>query len=338
MKPRRPRSSVRFMTTITKDFVRANDIDIHYVDTGNTDAPTLVLLHGGLVSTSEIWAPTPISYASHMRRLAEEFRIIAPDARGSAMTTHSGGPVSMSMLADDVAALIEALGLDRPAVAGFSEGGLTALLLGIRHPDSIRALVCDSGYDLLNPQAPAFAMLPALLGGLPHVDPDVVEQSFGQDPEMAEVFALMKADQDAARGEGYWRTYVEAHPRALVALARLRLRRSRQDQRADLDPGRRSRPLLLGGGGCSGIQEPQRWTTRRDTKHRTRDQRGQDRDTRQLPSQLDKAPPGEQQTPRTTPPAPPASSPDRSAGRRGGSAAHEPDPEHDQHRQAAGRR
>jgi pimeloyl-ACP methyl ester carboxylesterase len=84
-----------------------------------------------------------------------------------------------------------------------------ALLLGIRHPDSIRALVCDSGYDLLNPDAPAFAMLPALLGGLAHVDPDVVEQSFGQDPEMAEVFALMKADQDAARGDGYWRTYVE---------------------------------------------------------------------------------------------------------------------------------
>jgi hypothetical protein len=53
---------------------------------------------------------------------------------------------------------------------------------------------------MLNPDAPAFAMLPALLGGLPHVDPDVVEQSFGQDPEMAEVFALMKADQDAARG------------------------------------------------------------------------------------------------------------------------------------------
>ena len=75
------------MTTITKDFVRANDIDIHFVDAGTTDAPTLVLLHGGLVSTSEIWAPTPISYASHLRRLAEEFHIIAPDARGSALTT-----------------------------------------------------------------------------------------------------------------------------------------------------------------------------------------------------------------------------------------------------------
>jgi pimeloyl-ACP methyl ester carboxylesterase len=287
MKPRRSPSSVRFMTTITKDFVWANDIDIHYIDAGATDAPPLVLLHGGLVSTSEIWAPIPISYASQLRRLAEEFHIIAPDARGSAMTSHSGGPVSMSVLADDVAGLIDALGLDRPAVAGFSEGGLVALLLGIRHPDSMRALVCDSGYDLLNPDAPAFAMLPALLGGLPHVDPDVVEQSFGQDPEMAEVFALMKADQDAARGEGYCR--------ALVALARLRLRRSRQDHRADLDPGRRSRPLLLCGGGCGGIQEPRPWPARRDTKHRPRDQHRQDRGTSQLPHQLDRATPGEEQ-------------------------------------------
>jgi pimeloyl-ACP methyl ester carboxylesterase len=105
----------------TGEYVRANDIDIHYIDAGPTDAPTLVLLHGGLVSTSEIWASTPISYASHLRRLAEEFHIIAPDARGSAMTTHSGGPVSMSMLADDVAGLIDGPGLGRPAVAGFSE-------------------------------------------------------------------------------------------------------------------------------------------------------------------------------------------------------------------------
>jgi len=66
MKPRRSPSSVRFMTTITKDFVRANDIDIHYIDAGTTDAPTLVLLHGGLMSTSQIWAPTPISLAMRL--------------------------------------------------------------------------------------------------------------------------------------------------------------------------------------------------------------------------------------------------------------------------------
>ena len=101
------------------------------------------------MSTGEIWEPTPISYASYLRRLAEQFHIIAPDARGSAMTSYPSGPVSMSMLADDVAALIDALGLDRPAVAGFSEGGQVALLLGIRHPDSLalwsatRAMTCS---------------------------------------------------------------------------------------------------------------------------------------------------------------------------------------------------
>jgi pimeloyl-ACP methyl ester carboxylesterase len=195
-------------TTMTGNFIRANGIDTHYIEAGTISAPTLVLLHGGLVSTSEIWDPTPISYGSHLPRLAEHFHVIAPDARGSAKTKYSAGPVSLSMLADDVAALIDALGLDRPTVAGFSEGGQVALLLGIRHPDSTRAVVCDSGYDVLNPDAPAFKMLPALMGGLSEVDPDVVEQSFGHDPQMAEVFAQMKADQDAACGEGYWRTYV----------------------------------------------------------------------------------------------------------------------------------
>jgi pimeloyl-ACP methyl ester carboxylesterase len=242
-----------------------------------------------------------------LQRLAEEFHIIAPDARGSAMTTHSGGPVSMSMLADDVAGLIDALGLDRPAVAGFSEGGLTALLLGIRHPDSIRALVCDSGYDLLNPDAPAFAMLPALLGGLPQVDPDVVEQSFGQDPEMAEVFALMKADQDAARGEGYWRTYV----------GRTLERWSHWPGYGYADLAKITVPTLILVGDrdhlCS-VEEAA--VAFRNLGHgqlavipnpRARDQHRQGRGTSQLPGQLDRATPGKEHTSRTTRPAPAAS-------------------------------
>jgi pimeloyl-ACP methyl ester carboxylesterase len=132
--------------------VHANRIDIHYVETGSGDP--LILLHGGLVSTSDLWAPTPISYSSYLERLGQRFRVIAPDARTSGRTRHTGGPVSASLLADDVAALITALGLEHPAVAGFSEGGLTALLLGIRHPSAVGAIVCDAGYDVLNPDAP----------------------------------------------------------------------------------------------------------------------------------------------------------------------------------------
>ncbi len=199
------------MTTITENLVTANGIDIHLVEAGAQDAPPLLLLHGGLVSTHPIWDPTPISYNAHVAGLASQFRVIAPDERGSGRTTHSGGPISMSLLADDVAALIDALGLERPVIAGFSAGGLTATIFGIRHPGVARAIVNDAGYDSLNPQAASFAMLRQMLGGSPDAtatDLDAAAASFESQPEMASLFQSMKADQDDGGGPGSWQTYL----------------------------------------------------------------------------------------------------------------------------------
>ena len=199
------------MTTTTESLVHANGIDIHITEAGHREAPPLVLLHGGLVSTNPIWEPTPIAYNRHLADLATQFRVIAPDERGSGRTTHSGGSISMSLLADDVAALIEALELRRPAVAGFSAGGLTATILGIRHPGVAQAIVNDAGYDFLNPEASSFAMMRQMLGGSPEAteaDPDAAAAFFASQPEMAPMFELMRADQDAGGGPGYWRTYL----------------------------------------------------------------------------------------------------------------------------------
>ena len=49
-----------------------------------------------------------------MDTLASHFRVIAPDTRGCGRTAHTGGAVTFDLLADDVAALIDALGLERP--------------------------------------------------------------------------------------------------------------------------------------------------------------------------------------------------------------------------------
>ena len=46
-------------------YVRANGIDIHYLDQG--EGEPLVLLHGGMVSTNLIWAGVPVAYASSMK-------------------------------------------------------------------------------------------------------------------------------------------------------------------------------------------------------------------------------------------------------------------------------
>ena len=189
--------------------VHANGIDIHYLDHGQGEP--LVLLHGGVVSTNPIWTGVPVAYASHMDTLGGHFRVIAPDTRGCGKTVHSGGTISFDLLADDVAALIEALDLERPLIAGFSDGGITATVLGIRHPDAVRAIVNHAGFDAFDPDAPTIAMMRQILGGSPDAtepDPDAAARGFEASEQMRAMFELMKRDQDDGQGEGHWREYL----------------------------------------------------------------------------------------------------------------------------------
>ena len=191
-------------------YVSANGVDIHYLEQG--DGEPLVLLHGGMVSTNPIWSGVPIAYAGHMDTLAEHFRVIAPDTRGGGKTRHTGGPISFDLLADDVAALINALGLERPLIAGFSEGAITATILGIRHPDTVRAIVNHAGFDAFDPgNTGLFAVMRQILGGSPDAtqpDPDAAARGFEASEQMRPMFELLKRDQDTGQGEGHWRTYL----------------------------------------------------------------------------------------------------------------------------------
>jgi pimeloyl-ACP methyl ester carboxylesterase len=193
---------------MTTACVHANGIDINYVEAG--EGEPLLLLDNAMVSTNPVWAALPFAYASFLGTLAEHFRVIAPDTRGSGKSVHPGGPIPAALLADDVAALIEALNLDRPLICGFSDGGETATLVGIRHPGSVRAIVNHGGYDLFNPDphAPAIAMTRQMLGGsagATQADPEV---SASRSPELRALFELMKADHDRAQGAGHWKTVV----------------------------------------------------------------------------------------------------------------------------------
>ncbi|MDP8952216.1 MAG: alpha/beta hydrolase [Actinomycetota bacterium] len=190
-------------------YVHANGIDIYYIEAGRGEP--LLLLHGGVVSTNSVWAGHPWAYVSHMDTLAEHFRVIAPDTRGHGRTINAGGgSISYTQLADDVVELIDALGLDRPMICGFSDGGMTATITGIRHPGSVRAIVNHAGYDTFNPQAPSMPMMRQNLGGSPdatQADPDVIAQAFESSEQMRAMFELVKADHDGAQGAGYWKTH-----------------------------------------------------------------------------------------------------------------------------------
>src|SRR6478736_2209971 len=98
---------VSLMTTAR---VHANGIDVYYVEAG--EGEPLLLFDNAMVSTNPVWAALTFAYASFLGMLAEHFRVIAPDTRGSGKSVHPGGPIPSALLADDVAALIDALTLD----------------------------------------------------------------------------------------------------------------------------------------------------------------------------------------------------------------------------------
>jgi 3-oxoadipate enol-lactonase/4-carboxymuconolactone decarboxylase len=102
-------------------------------ETGPAGAPAVVFSNS-LGTTVEMWD-------AQVRALAGRFRCIRYDTRGHGRSPATPGPVSIEMLVDDLASLIDALGLDRPVVVGLSLGGITAQGLAIRHPGKARALV-----------------------------------------------------------------------------------------------------------------------------------------------------------------------------------------------------
>jgi pimeloyl-ACP methyl ester carboxylesterase len=189
-------------------YVRANGIDIHYVEAGAGEP--LILLDNAMVSTNPIWSGLPVAFAAHMATLAEHFRVIAPDTRGSGRTVHSGGPIPSTLLADDVAAFVEALNLDPPLVCGFSDGGETATIVGIRHPGSVQAIVNLGGYDLFNPDphSPAIVMTRQMLGGRPDATQADPESMADRSDQLRPMFELMRSDHDSAQGPGHWKTVI----------------------------------------------------------------------------------------------------------------------------------
>ena len=117
--------------TTTGKYIEANGLKV-YLEVYGEGEP-LLLLHGG-TATSQSWT-------SHLPAFTEHFRVFTPDSRGHGKTDNPTGELGYRVMADDVAALVSALGLQRPLVLGYSDGGQIALELGMRHPGLTRALV-----------------------------------------------------------------------------------------------------------------------------------------------------------------------------------------------------
>lgn len=185
--------------------IRANGTEIHYVESG--EGPPVVLLQAGLTSTNPVWEGHPASYLSYLDAFAARFRVIVPDVRGCGRTLNpGGGSISYAQLADDVVALSTALGLDRPVLCGFSDGGTIATVAAVRSPGAVSAVVNDAGFDMLNPESRTFAMGRQVFGGSPQAtkaNPEAAVSAlsgFG----MTDFVRRLQADHEG-QGPGGWK-------------------------------------------------------------------------------------------------------------------------------------
>jgi pimeloyl-ACP methyl ester carboxylesterase len=134
----------------------AGVLSVGYAETGPAEGPPVLLLHG--------WPYDIHSFAEVSPVLASAgYRVIVPFVRGYGTTRFRSDDTprngQQAVLATDVIALMDALGIDRAVLAGFDWGARSADVVAALWPDRCRALVSVSGY-LIGSQAAGQAPLP----------------------------------------------------------------------------------------------------------------------------------------------------------------------------------
>ncbi len=121
-------------------FVAANGVTLHTLQWGE-QGQTLVCIHGVTANA--------FSFQALADALSSQHRLIAYDIRGRGDSDKPQSGYSISIYADDLAALIDALGLERPVIVGHSLGALIGLYFAAHYPDKLSKLVLiDAGAPL----------------------------------------------------------------------------------------------------------------------------------------------------------------------------------------------
>jgi pimeloyl-ACP methyl ester carboxylesterase len=113
-------------------YADVNGLHLYYEIHG-TGRP-LVLLHGGL-GAGEMFGPVIPAY------VAAGYQVIAPDLQAHGHTADIDRPLDLRLMADDIAALIRHLGLERPDILGYSLGGGVAMFTAVKYPELVGRLI-----------------------------------------------------------------------------------------------------------------------------------------------------------------------------------------------------
>ncbi len=106
-------------------------VSLYYETYG--DGEPLLIVHGNGASIG--------SMAAQIDFFRKRYKVIAMDSRDHGRSADSDSPITYEKMTDDLAALIDHLKLGSVDVLGWSDGGIEALLLGVRHPGKVKKLV-----------------------------------------------------------------------------------------------------------------------------------------------------------------------------------------------------
>jgi pimeloyl-ACP methyl ester carboxylesterase len=133
--------------------VEVNGMQMYYEVSGEGDP--LVLLHGAYMNIPAMGAIIP--------KLAETHRVYAIEFQGHGRTEDIDRPITYPNLADDVAEFMDAVGIEKADVFGYSMGAAAGLKLAIDHPEKVDQLVAASvAYDMAGSQPEFLAMIPTM--------------------------------------------------------------------------------------------------------------------------------------------------------------------------------
>lgn len=125
--------------------IKANGVDLFYELTGPVGAPVVAFSHS-IGSSLEMWD-------AQVGAFAGRYRCLRYDTRGHGRSEVIDRPAHVDDLADDLARLLDALGIARAHVVGLSLGGMTAQAFALRHPEKLDRLVLIATTAKMDPQA-----------------------------------------------------------------------------------------------------------------------------------------------------------------------------------------
>lgn len=131
--------------------IKANGLQIYYELHGPAEAEILVLSNGILMSTA--------SWACQTAALSRDYRLLLYDCRGMWQSEHPPGPYSMAQHADDLAALLDGLGVEAAHIGGTSYGAEISLVFALKYPERTKSLIVTSAVSQVDP------ILQGLIGG-----------------------------------------------------------------------------------------------------------------------------------------------------------------------------